>query len=320
MPTVASLLTESNTAEDTSELGEAIPLHLPSSLPSSFRNSPTLLSLAQKEARLRFGQADKALETIRQNRCMITGLTQFKKDNISGAGNKPNTHFRTVLNHLQTRIQLTADTYRTAYKALHILQPEGHWKTMFQNLHSDDIRGPGRQPDDLITQTQSRYEMSWIWLVGKSGSTDDSHENWDESMQAEWAKMKARQDRWNEEYQLIQEEMKRTVVYLEWKASWWKEHMKRRIVEDPILAQSLLAYSERQAYLWKKLAASCVEKWIPLLKKSGADILWAGQYQVLEDVETSEGEDDEDEVESWGKKKITTDDDRDIFDSYDIGD
>jgi len=36
-------------------------------------------------------QADEALEDVHCGRQMITGLVQFKKLNISDAGNKPNT-------------------------------------------------------------------------------------------------------------------------------------------------------------------------------------------------------------------------------------
>ena len=43
-------------------------------------------------------RAEEALEDIRRGRRMITGLTQFKKLNICGAGNKPNTRMHTLYN------------------------------------------------------------------------------------------------------------------------------------------------------------------------------------------------------------------------------
>ncbi len=291
MPVVATLLLRSgvitiDTDDDPSdpELAESTPLYLPSSLLSSLHNSPELLPLADKELRLRIGQADEALENIRKGRRMITGLIQFKKLNISGAGNKPNTRMRVLYDRLQTRIQQAASTYRNAYKALHTLDPGGSWKTRFRKLDAVDIRGPGRQSDDPTGLSKGRYEVSWIWFVGQDQSVETTDENqFDESMRAEWAKMKARQDRWNEEDQLLQEEMKRTVLYLEWKVQWWKKQATRRIVEDHVLAQGLSAYAERQAYLWGRLAASCVETWVPTLKMHGADVTWAAGYQVTSD-------------------------------------
>jgi hypothetical protein len=331
MPMVASLLLETGTislgTSDTSvgsELAEAIPLHLPSSLPSSLRNSSSQSSLAEKEYRLRIGQADEGLEHIRHGRRMITGLIQFKKFNISGAGNKPNTRFRTIVNRLQNRIQRAADVYRTAYNALLILQPDGDWKIRFRSLQPNDIRGPGRQADDPLQQSHSRYEMSWIWLVGKgSGSVGSGEGELDESLRAEWAKMKARQDRWDEEYKLVQEEMRRTVVYLEWKARWWRQQAARRSVEDESISQGLYACAERQAHQLDMLASSCVKKWVPLLKENGANVLWAGQYQVIEDEERSEDEDssgDESEEGNGGKGKERDNLGEDIFDSFELDD
>ncbi len=118
-------------------------------------------------------------------------------------------------------------------------------------------------------------------------------EEFDESIWAEWAKMKARQDRWEEEYMLIQEEMRRTVVYLEWKAKWWKQQGTQHRVENLALSQALKAYALRQAHLWTMLAKSCVDKWIPLLKKNEADISWAAHYHNLSDETESDDEGDE---------------------------
>lgn len=334
MPMVASLLLKSGTlALDSSgtspspdsELAESIPLYLPSSLPLSLQTSPAQSSLAEKEYRLRIGQADEALDNVRHGRRTITGLIQFKKLNISGAGNKPNTRLRTILNRLQNRIQQSADMYRSAYEALLILQPNGDWKTKFQKLYPTDIRGPGRQADDPLNTSNSRYEMSWIWLVGKRSTLlEDGEGEFDESLRAEWAKMKARQDRWDEEYRLIQEEMRRTVAYLEWKAQWWRRQATRRLVEDKSLSQGLQACAERQAHLLERLALSCVGKWVPLLKEHGANVLWAGQYQ---DVKSGQGNDedeeyntDESDQENEGKGKERCDLEEDICDDFEFDD
>jgi len=76
-------------------------------------------------------QADEALEDVRRGRRMITGLVQFKKLNILGAGNRPNTRMRTLYNRLQLQIQRAADRYRTARDALLVLDPNGLWQEKF---------------------------------------------------------------------------------------------------------------------------------------------------------------------------------------------
>ncbi|KIL55518.1 hypothetical protein M378DRAFT_188665 [Amanita muscaria Koide BX008] len=84
-----------------------IPLFLPSSIPISLHDS--MKDVAAKELRLRKAQAEESLEAIRRGRCMITGLAQFKKLNVCGAGNKPNTRMRTLYDRLQRRIKQAAN-------------------------------------------------------------------------------------------------------------------------------------------------------------------------------------------------------------------
>ena len=280
-PTVATLVVQAGSTTNSNELegglAENVSLFLPSGISDAARQSIT--HVAKKELRLRMAQADEALEDVRRGRRMITGLVQFKKLNISGAGNKPNTRMRTLYNRLQLRIQRAADRYRAARDALLVLDPNGTWQDRFRKLNPADIRGPGRQEDDKVAQTNSRYEMSWIWLVSRSMDGDsDGEEAFDETMRSEWAKMKARQDRWDEEYQLVQEEMRRIVAYLEWKAGWWKAQALRRSVGNPALAQGLSAYAHRQESLLISLAASSAMKWIGTLRSHGVTAEWANKY------------------------------------------
>ena len=110
-PTVATLIVRTGSTTGSHELesglAENVPLFLPSGISDAARQSIT--SVSKKELRLRMAQADEALEDVRRGRRMITGLVQFKKLNISGAGNKPNTRMRTLYNRLQLRIQRAAD-------------------------------------------------------------------------------------------------------------------------------------------------------------------------------------------------------------------
>ncbi len=248
---------------------------------------------------------------------MVTGLVQFKKLNISGAGNAPNTRMCTLYDSIQGCIQRAANVYQTAYTALLAPEPNGTWKSRFQELKAEDIRGPGRQSDDPTSN--SRYQISWIWSVGKGFDNSDSvEEEFDDVMWVEWAKTKAHYDRWNEEYQLLQEEMRRTVVYLEWKARWWRNQMRRRTTDDAVLAQGLHAYARRQAYQLDMLAASCVQKWVPLLKKHDADISWASKYGISstdkDEIEECNSEEEVEEVEEKGKGRNTLDVDELLYD------
>jgi hypothetical protein len=98
-PHVASLLSQMQVHETNMHsatvlpetLPENVPLYLPSSLPTSIRTLPELREASQLERRLREPDADNALAEVRHQRRVIQGLWQFKRLNVSGTGNKPNT-------------------------------------------------------------------------------------------------------------------------------------------------------------------------------------------------------------------------------------
>jgi hypothetical protein len=286
-PTVATLLVSNLTNSDlpspSFENPESTNLFLPSSLPSKLRDNPTIKKIAAKELRLRIAQADDALADIRRLRRLITGLTQFKKLNVSGTGNKPNTRMRTLHNRMMNKVDRSANRYITARTALLSLDPTGgNWKDRLQELDKKkDIRGPGRDPDDL--SSKGRYEISWIWTVTRpvNNTPDESEEALNTSLRPEWTKAKARKDRWDEEWQLIQEEMRRVVAYLEWRASWWHKQGRRCKVNDEGTMLGLRAYAEKQAATHLNLVRDSARQWIPALAKEGIVPDWATRYKAI---------------------------------------
>lgn len=309
-PAVASLILQRSSdmaiGSESMELAEDIPLFFPSSVPVVLRE--TMNTVVARELRLRKAQAEEALEDVCRGRRMITGLTQFKKLNICGAGNKPNTRMRNLHNRLQRRIQRAAKRYQAAREAVQQLEPGGIWSDQFRQLEQSDIRGPGKQSDDALYMPNGRHEQSWIWSVGRSGARKDTEEEFDKIMRAEWAKMRARRDRWEEEYRLVVEEMRRTVVYLEWKAAWWRGQCWRRNDVDLATQLGLKAYAERQARMLELLAVSCIMKWVPALSAADITVDWPANLSTSKEVQ-AENDLSEDERE-----------DENIFDSYDIDD
>ena len=145
-------------------LPKDIPLFLPSSLPPHVCSLPELKEICQLERRLREPQADDALAEIRCQRRVIQGLWLFKRMNMSGTGNKPNTHMTTLYKRFDDKTNHAAEKYRSAWRALSILDPDGSWSTRLKDLKKEDISGPGKEPNDTST-TNSHYQLSWIWLV-----------------------------------------------------------------------------------------------------------------------------------------------------------
>ena len=247
---------------------ETVALHLPHSLTSSathkIRVQPKLTDI---ERRLREAQADDALFEIRRLRRIITGLWQFKHLQLSGEGNKPNTRLRGTHSRLQLRINRAVARYRAARNALVILDPNGGWRTRLLMLEDRHIKGPG--PED--GESSTHYDMSWIWSAPRPAqeSTNDVLGAADlaEGMRVEWAKARARKLRWDEELQLLQEEMRRTVVYLRWKADWWRTQENRRETNaKAAVAAGAAAYAQKQGAMLDRLAESTAAMWMPVLR------------------------------------------------------
>ncbi|RDX44815.1 hypothetical protein OH76DRAFT_1328515, partial [Lentinus brumalis] len=72
---------------------------------------------------------------------------------------------------------------------------------------------------------EGRRQISWIWQAGsEDGTVSDAavQSNLQESLRVEWCKARARAQRWTEECELLQEEMRRVLQYHEWRADWWE--------------------------------------------------------------------------------------------------
>jgi hypothetical protein len=222
---------------------------------------------------------------------LISGLWQFKKINISGTGNQPNTRMRSLFNRFNHRMRQSVLRYRAARSAFLLANLGQHQDDMLKDLKDSDVRGPGK--DDFFLQepgnanygaSKGRYKISWIWLVPKSKSevdTDSSEQVFDEGLQVEWSKSQARKMRWEEEVQIIQEEMRRTIVYYEWKQQWWIEQIPQPTTSKDTIQLGLSAYSQKQAHYCQCMAESFAMAWLPFLQSEGIKPEWEHRYNQL---------------------------------------
>lgn len=68
--------------------------------------------------------------------------------------------------------------------------------------------------------------------------------------------------RWREELRLLPEEMRRTIQYHDWKASWWLTRAELRSDKvDAALAEGLRAYASRQASIQRGLGERAATLW-----------------------------------------------------------
>ena len=98
------------------------------------------------------------------------------------------------------------------------------------------------------------------------------------AFRGDWARSHARASRWEEECQLVVEEMRRTLWFLKWKQMWWIEQTSKRVDVTPHVRDGLNAYAAKQRSVLHKLAQSFAKVWLPILVKYQIKIDWPKEY------------------------------------------
>ena len=80
-------------------------------------------------------------------------------------------------------------------------------------------------------------------------------------MRVEWAKSLARAKRWEEELLLVQEEMRRVLLFLEKNAMWWVSKSEACQNDDAELLAGIHAYAMKQAHILRSLASTFAVEW-----------------------------------------------------------
>ena len=255
-------------------LAENIPLFLPSTLPPHIQNLPELKEICQLKQQLCEPQADDVLATIQYQHHIIQRLWQFKWLNSSGVGNKLNTRMVVLYKCFDDKTKWVAEEYHSVWHALKVLDPDSAWSIQLKELKDRDISGPGKDTNDETT-SNSHYEPSWIWLVPHLSQTSNPNdEEFNDSMCVEWAKSRARMVRWKEEFLLVQEEMRRVLVYLRWRANWWQEQSSLWAHSDKSIVSGISGYAHKQAAICSHMAKKCARHWLLCLEAKGTIPTW----------------------------------------------
>ena len=160
------------------------------------------------------------------------------------------------------------------------MDPTGDWNKEFLELTDKDNRGPGKEVEERGVR-DGRYTASWIWTgsAGVQETTDPSEEEVNETVCHEWMTCRARADRWMEESDLLQEEMRRIIAFLEWKSTWWTGKVGSRsgsITAD--VQHGVDSYAHRQSSTYHKLAVTLSKQWVPCLVALEFDTSWTKNY------------------------------------------
>jgi hypothetical protein len=121
-----------------------------------------------------------------------------------------------------------------------------------------------------------------------------------QGLRCEWAKSKTRVDRWSEEVQLVTEEMRQVICYLDWKANWWVKQGTARTGLRGDITSSLAAYAAKQAYISQSLVNSFAVKWHHIHVRNNIPIQWPNTYiptKVIQPYPVQTANTDEDDSE-----------------------
>ncbi|KAK7015175.1 hypothetical protein VNI00_019169 [Paramarasmius palmivorus] len=118
----------------------------------------------------------------------------------------------------------------------------------------------GKKRDEMLKKTGQGYrDTSWIWWAADGGGFA-SDERLYQGLRVEWAKSYARLCRWQEEVQILTEEMTRTIKSLLWTAAQWEKRASTPAFQGSH-AEGASAYAYRQASMYRKLAGSFASLW-----------------------------------------------------------
>jgi len=69
-------------------------------------------------------------------------------------------------------------------------------------------------------------------------------------------------NRWEEELQLVVEEMRRVLCYLDWRSHYWRSLVSKREVSHATVREGIAAYAEKQACIAQMMAHRFSKEWL----------------------------------------------------------
>ncbi|SJL12375.1 uncharacterized protein ARMOST_15801 [Armillaria ostoyae] len=230
-----------------------IPLYLPSAaLRLNAIDLTTQSTVVDNEWQLRIAQANDTLAALREHLLLKSYLTAWRQRFSRGQryGTKANTLFHRV----EAKIAANVAKYQRIYKALSSMSVKlqrSEWQGILRPLKNEDVRGLD-QYNELTSE--GHRNLAWIWKTNLQGGDKGLQE----ALRMEWCKSRARAQRWQEECDLLIEELRRVQVTFACYAKQWTKRA------EFSLLPGARAYAFRQAALWSELHADAEAKWLDI--------------------------------------------------------
>ncbi|KAJ7695539.1 hypothetical protein B0H14DRAFT_3530148 [Mycena olivaceomarginata] len=300
------------TAADPAEPAEAerALLFLPSGL-SPLQSAPPLSvpGLAVTEARLRDGQCSESLEAVRHGLIVKRRLQTYKT--LNSRRQHQNTRSRSLVDGQQRKVDLAAATYRQARLArLALVHAAGpcSWRA----LEKADLRLPEDEEEaKKRRQRAMKSKRKEARQVNENGERGAVGEAMHEGVRVEWSKAYARVKRWREEERLLQEEMARCLLTLEWQAAEWDqrttpEHYSGQIAYGAPHMQGAMAFAARQAAVRRQLATRFRRSWWRLSDRvGGGEPPASSESSGVDERDGPSGGEDSDDDGGWEDEGIS---------------
>ncbi|KAK7041917.1 hypothetical protein VNI00_008898 [Paramarasmius palmivorus] len=311
MPGLPQYLSEVKDADyDLENQPENAKLWLPSDLPGDRIDVVCAPGLRKVEAKLQHARCYDSLHGVRHTLRIKTRMMLFKNSNVRGQ--RQSGKSREVINRVVRRARWynEEDEDEEEKERLRRFQEvcareddEREDEDEEQDNDTLDLIHPDRQ--ELTHRSkfgtgETRKELSWIWLSGgKIDLEDGADENDNEVLRSEWCRSRARARRAKEEVLLVQEEMRRTLEYLEWRATEWELCAGLDFGRTSAEEEGATAYALMQADLQRALKQAFEAEW-----KKPLDAVDKAEVTEMESTaEEANGEISDEESEGEGEEE-----------------
>ncbi|TFK59939.1 hypothetical protein BDN72DRAFT_780066 [Pluteus cervinus] len=242
-------------------------LFLPSSIPPPYLCNPRLQDV---EWFLRSAQAHTALDELRRA-IRLRSYLYIDKDRFA-RGQHANTRAQSTIQRTESKVKVATAKYRAARVAISSLAKfytTSTWEKDFPELKDKDVRPLQAEPDvskkgrrKKADPAEGHRKVSWIWGVVGDGTTVLENGELKDDLRVEWCKSHARAKRWQEEVLLLQEEMRRVLMFLESEAQTWKSRIgfSKEGMDKPT-TEGLAAYAFHQSALRLELKSHFEDMW-----------------------------------------------------------
>ncbi|KAJ7753697.1 hypothetical protein B0H14DRAFT_3512709 [Mycena olivaceomarginata] len=191
--------------------------------PGRWRAGEAVAGLAAIESSLRDAQLSSSLELLRRKLHVKSRLVTYKSLQARAQG--ANTRSRGLSTAMSARSGLHSEKFQMAWEAKRLLTGGDAEAVGWRKLLKEDIRC--MQDAEELARNALRHEGELPPLTTDEEEErvvrgGEKHADLEEALRIEWCKAYARTRRWREEMLLVEEEVRRAGVTLEFRAREWE--------------------------------------------------------------------------------------------------